>query len=245
MKRFLGLAMVLFSLPALAADKAGEVSKFQGKVLLYRDGGVRGDTLERAGAMIAVGDSIATKRDAAAFIRFIDGNRIIVRENSTLNIKAVQQASLGSGTVLFDIRKRGGVKGFEVTSATVTMGVRGTRFAVRERDGKLEVCVKEGKVEVAPIQGTFRKHRAAENLEEGAKTMQDDLKKQFDSATAQMKAQFEESQRLLAAGDFEAVEQIDLEAGSGITIEGSDAWVSGLPDWADKELAQFDDFENN
>lgn len=245
MKRFLGLVLVFISLPAMAADKAGEVSKFEGKVLLYRDGGVRGDTLEQAGAEIAVGDAIATKRDAAAFIRFIDGNRIIVRENSTLNIKAVQQAALGSGTVLFDIRKRGEVKGFEVTSATVTMGVRGTRFAVREREGKLEVCVKEGKVEVAPIQGTFRKHRATESLEEGAKTMQDDLKKQFDSARSQMQAQFEESKRLLAAGDFEAVERIDLEAGSGITIEGSDAWVSGLPDWADKELTLFDDFPEN
>ncbi|HAD04417.1 MAG: hypothetical protein A2091_03290 [Desulfuromonadales bacterium GWD2_61_12] len=242
MKRFLGLAMVLFSFPAMAADKAGVISKFEGKVLLYRNGGVRGDTLEHAGAEIAVGDAIATKRDATAFIRFVDGNRVIIKENSTLNIKALQEASLGSGTVLFDIRKRGGVKGFEVTSATVTMGVRGTRFAVRETEGKLEVCVKEGKVEVAPKQGTFRKHRAAENLEAGAKTMQEDLKKQFDAATSQMKAQFEESKRLLAAGDFEAVERIDLEAGSGITIDGSDAWVSGLPDWADKELAQFEDF---
>jgi len=245
MKRFLGLAMVLLSFPAMAAEKAGEISRFEGKVLLYRDGGVRGDTLERPGAEISVGDSIATKRDAAAFIRFVDGNRIIVKENSTLNIKALKQAALGNGTVLFDIRKRGGVKGFEVTSATVTMGVRGTRFAVREHDGKLEVCVKEGKVEVAPLQGGFRKHRAAENLVDGAKALQDEMKREFDDAKSQMQAQFEESQRLLAAGDFESVERIDLEAGSGITIEGSDAWVSGLPDWADKELAQFDDFEGN
>lgn len=242
MKRFLGLALVFLSFPAMAADKAGEISKYEGKVLLYRDGGVRGDTLERAGAEIAVGDSIATKREATAFVRFVDGNRIIVKENSTLNIKALKEATLGTGTVLFDIRKRGGVKGFEVTSATVTMGVRGTRFAVREVDGKLEVCVKEGKVEVAPKQGTFRKHRAAESLEEGAKTMQEDLKKQYDDARSQMKAQFEESKRLLAAGDFEAVERIDLEAGSGITIDGSDAWVTALPEWADKELAQFEEF---
>lgn len=240
MSRYLTLLLLLFVVPASAAEKAGEISKYSGKVLLYRGGGVRGDTIEKSGAAVGVGDSVATKREAVAMLAFVDGNRVILKENSTLEIKGLKAAAAGDGTVLFDIRKRGGVKGFEVTTATVTMGVRGTRFAVRTQGGKVEVAVKEGKVEVAPVAGKFRKHPASENLAEGMQNLQDEMKRSFEDAQARMKAQFEESQQLLAAGDIEAVEQIDLEAGSSITIDGSDAWVAAFPDWAEQELSLFD-----
>jgi ferric-dicitrate binding protein FerR (iron transport regulator) len=240
MKRYLVLILLSVALPAAAAEKAGEISKVSGKVLLYRGGGVRSDAVKEPGAAIRVGDSIATKREALATIAFVDGNRVILKENSTLAVKGLKTATAGDGTVLFDIRKRGGVKGFEVTTATVTMGVRGTRFAVRTNGDKVEVAVKDGKVEVAPIDGKFRKHPAQENLAEGMQGLQDEMKKSFEDAQARMKNQFEESQQLLAAGDIEAVEQIDLEAGSSITIDGSDAWVAAFPDWAEQELALFD-----
>lgn len=240
MKRFLVLILLSVALPAAAAETAGEISKVSGKVLLYPGGGVRSDAVRKPGAAIRVGDAIATKREAVATIAFVDGNRVILKENSTLAVKGLKAATAGDGTVLFDIRKRGGVKGFEVTTATVTMGVRGTRFAVRTNGDKVEVAVKEGKVEVAPIDGKFRKHPAQENLAEGMQDLQDEMKRSFEDAQARMKNQFEESQQLLAAGDIEAVERIDLEAGSSITIDGSDAWVAAFPDWAEQELALFD-----
>jgi len=58
-----------------------------------------------------------------------------------------------------------------------------------------------------------------------------------------MRQQFEESKKHMLAGDLEYVEQIDLEAGSSLVIEGNEVWQSALPDWAEKDFALFDQFD--
>ena len=63
------------------------------------------------------------------------------------------------------------------------------------------------------------------------------MRQDFEKTVDQMEAQFEESKRLMASGDFEAVEKIDLEAGMAVVIQGSDVWVSAVPDWIEEALS--------
>lgn len=241
MQKLMMLLILLLPCTALAADKAGEVSKYEGKVLIYRDGGARGTPIDRPGEALGVGDAVTTKRDATAYVAFIDGNRVIVKENSTLTVKTLNHNEVGTGKVLFDIRKRGDLKGFEVTSATVTMGVRGTRFAVENRDGKVAVHLKEGKLNVIPTAGKFQRH-SPDDLE-GFQDLRQELQVQTDAAKDRMRQQFEESKKHMLAGDLEYVEQIDLEAGSSLIIEGNEVWQAALPDWAEQDFALFDQFD--
>lgn len=231
---------LLLAAVAGAADKAGEISKVEGKVLVYRGGSVRGASVERPGEAVGVGDAVTTKREAMAYLAFIDGNRVILKENATLTIKDLHTGDVGNGTVLFDVRKRGDLKGFEVTTGTVTMGVRGTRFAVENRDGKVAVHLKEGQLHVTPGAGQFKRHRP-DDLE-GFRELQVELKVQTDAAKERMRQQFEKSKQHMLAGDLDYVDQIDLEAGSSLVIEGNEVWQSALPDWAEKDFALFEQF---
>ncbi|PLX99506.1 MAG: hypothetical protein C0624_13410 [Desulfuromonas sp.] len=232
----LTLSLILFALPAYATDQMGQIAHTEGKVLHYSAGSARGKRVKDPGTQLQQGDTVATKRGSQADVLFIDGNRVVVQENSILEVKGLQTMEVANGTVLFDIRKRGELRGFEVTSGTVTMGVRGTRFAVRSKEGRLEVGVTEGKVEVSSSTGPLRKRKPL-TMEEQFKEQQEEMRQDFEKSIEQMEAQFEESKRLMAAGDFEAVEKIDLEAGMALIIQGSDAWVSAVPDWIDEALS--------
>jgi len=232
------LIMLVLAAPAFA-DQVGQIAETEGKVLYYSAGSARGKKVQEPGVELKAGDSVATKRASQADVMFVDGNRVVVRENSLLKVNDLQQMAVGNGTVLFDIRKRGELRGFEVTSGTVTMGVRGTRFAVRSEEGRLEVGVTEGKVEVSSSTGPLRKRKPL-TMEEQFKEQQRQMREDYEKTIEQMEAQFEESKRLMAAGDFEAVEKIDLEAGMSVIIQGSDVWVAAVPDWIEEELSVLD-----
>lgn len=234
---FLGL---ILSTAAAAGDKAGEISKLEGKVLVYRGGGVRGEAVEQPGTSVGVGDAVTTKREALAYLSLIDGNRVILKENSTLNIKGVRTGDVGGGTVLFDVRKRGDLKGFEVTTGTITMGVRGTRFAVENRDGRIAIHLKEGRLHVDSETGPLQRRRP-DDLE-GFRELQAELKVQAEAAQERLRRQFEEAKQHMQAGDLEFVESIDLEGGSSLVIEGNEVWQSALPAWAEEDFALFDQF---
>lgn len=238
-KFFTLMLMMLFTLPAYATDQIGQIAHTEGKVLHYSAGSARGKRVKDPGTQLVQGDSIATKRESQADVHFVDGNRVVVQENSILEVKGLQNMEVDNGTVLFDIRKRGELRGFEVTSGTVTMGVRGTRFAVRSKEGRLEVGVTEGKVEVSSSTGPLRKRKPL-TMEEQFKQQQEQMRQDFEKTVNQMEAQFEESKRLMAAGDFEAVEKIDLEAGMALVLQGSDVWVSAVPDWIEEALSTFE-----
>jgi len=233
------LSLFLLAMPAYAADQVGQINHTEGKVLHYSAGSARGKRVKTPGTQLQEGDSVATKRASQADVAFVDGNRVIVQENSILEVKQLAEMEVKNGTVLFDIRKRGELRGFEVTSGTVTMGVRGTRFAVRSKEGRLEVGVTEGKIEVSSSTGPLRKRKPL-TMEEQFRQQQEQMRQDFDKTVGQMEAQFEESKRLMAAGDFEAVEKIDLEAGMALVIQGSDVWLAAVPDWIEEALSTFE-----
>ena len=239
MKRLLLLFLVCWSVPALAGEPLGRVESVSGKVKLFRQGHVRGEKLRDSGGQIAAGDSLVTARNSRANLALVDGNRVILKESSTLLIEGRNGSEVRGGLVLFSIRKRGELRGYAVKSATVTIGVRGTRFAVGDDQGRIAVHLQRGRLLVTPISGRFRKH-LQEGMAEEFRDMQQGLKAQFEQDRARLKNQFDTAREHLAVGDVEYVDQIDLEAGSTLTIEGSDAWVTPLGHDLDADFAAFD-----
>lgn len=241
MIRYLSLLLLFAALPAFAAEPLGKVEGIAGKVILYQQGRVRGESLRQPGSPLAEGDSLTTQRGGEARLAFVDGNRMILTENSTLLVKGRDAAEVKAGMVLLDIRKRGELKGFEVTSATVTIGVRGTRFAVSNAQGRVAVHLKKGKLAVKSASGGFQKHRD-DDFADQFQQMKDDLRERFDADRERMQAQFDAAREHMAAGDIEFVEQIELEEGSSLTIEGNEAWVTPLGTDLDAEFARFENF---
>jgi len=240
MTRCLIVLILLLSTAVHASEPAGKVGKWEGDVLLYEDGAVRGKTIETAETPFHVGDSIRTKRDSIAFILFNDGSRIVLKENSSLNVTGIDHANVDSGRVLFEIKKRGRAKGLEITSATVTMGVKGTRFAVDNENDHVAIFLKEGELEVSSLEDAFK--RAKGGLKEDFESMQEQLRTGFESTTLQMQQEFEEAQHQMREGNIEYINEFLMTAGSAVSIEDGNLSDLAFPEDLDRDFILLDSF---
>ncbi|TAN50959.1 MAG: hypothetical protein EPN26_09575, partial [Rhodospirillales bacterium] len=74
------------ALPACAADKpkkpviAGHISRVQELVLL------NGEALKKTGALVHVGDTLSTGKDARVEVRFTDASTLVLGENGKLAV---------------------------------------------------------------------------------------------------------------------------------------------------------------
>jgi hypothetical protein len=240
MLRYLVVFMLLFAVPAVASESIGKIVKFTGKVSVYRDGAVRGEKVVSADAPLFAGDAIKTKRGAQAFLLFADGNRVVMTENSSLSVKGIDNANVDSGRVLFEIKKRGKAKGLEISSATVTMGVKGTRFAVSNAENQVDVFLKEGALAIGALEGKFKRY--SDKMEAEFKAMEQEMFQEFKSAESNMKAQFEDAQKQMMAGNVEVVSEFILEEGSAIRVLGNEVWNAEMPEWISAEFDLLDKF---
>lgn len=139
--RALALAAVLLALPVLAQAGDGKISQLSGTLTVTRaDGKVR--ILSR-NSEIRQGDTLATERDSYAQIRFADGGRVTLKPRTAVRLEQFRFAQDKPQEDAFALRLlKGGLravtggigkrspKGFEMTTETATVGVRGTTFSV-------------------------------------------------------------------------------------------------------------------
>ncbi len=133
------LAAAALSLP-LAAFGQATVQNLSGTLYAQRaDGQVR---LLSEKSEVKVGDVLSTERDSYALLRFSDGGQVTMRPNSQVRIDNYQytetapardgfamsllKGGLRSLTGL--IGKRGNQNAYRMTTATATIGIRGTTF---------------------------------------------------------------------------------------------------------------------
>jgi hypothetical protein len=226
----------------LAGEHAGDITKFQGKILIYGAGEVRGEIVTKPDTPLYVRNSVKTKRQSLCYIKFIDSSKIVLKENSSLTIKGIEDANVDSGTVLFNIKKRGQVKGLNISSASITIGVKGTQFAVYKKGEKLTLFLKEGSLELVSAVGEFK--RFGENLKEDHEAYEKRLREEFETTKEKMKADFEESKRGMQEGNFRYLKSFEMTAGSAISIdENNEVWNITIPEWVEKDFSLLDDFE--
>lgn len=227
---------------ALAREHAGDITKFEGNVLIYGAGEVRGEIVTKPDTPLYVKNSVKTKRNSLCYIKFIDASKIVLKENSSLTIKGIEDAHVDNGTVLFNIKKRGQVKGLNISSASITIGVKGTRFAVFKQGEKLTLFLKEGSLELVSGVGDLK--RFGENLKEDHEAYEKRLREEFESTKEKMKADFEESKRGMQEGNFKYLKSFEMTSGSAISIDENNAVRNiTIPERVEKDFSLLDDFE--
>ncbi len=128
-------------LAPLAALGQGTVQYLSGTLSVQRPDGTVGTLSEKS--QVREGDVLATERDTYAQVRFTDGGQVTLRPNTQVKIEGYRysedqpqrdnfimgllKGGLRSVTGL--ISKRGNRDSYKITTATATIGVRGTDFA--------------------------------------------------------------------------------------------------------------------
>ena len=155
----IGLCVLLFALPAAAAERAGDITLLTGRATAA---GASGDIrpLERDGAVYP-GEVISTGPNSYLNIKFTDGGRVLLRPNSRFQIEAYRYSGRGAeqpaeresdaspnveaeaeDNAFFRLLKGGfravtGLVGrdnkenYRVRTPVATIGIRGTDYEVR------------------------------------------------------------------------------------------------------------------
>ncbi len=163
----LASTLALVSTAALAA-KLGRINDLSGSVSIVSNNGDERNA--REGNKLRTGDTVETGSESHAVLNFADGHLIVLQSNTAFLIEDYQFAKKRSrsSNIIFSLLK-GGLRSitgqiakyrhsaFKLKVASLTLGVRGTDFAVvRARSAAVDVYTRiyAGVISVATDAGT-------------------------------------------------------------------------------------------
>lgn len=115
------------------------------------------------GELFTPGRTVLT-RDASQALRLAEGSRVVVADNSGLELKTADEREvllvLDHGRASFDVEKNPG-RTFRVKADSVEVRVIGTRFTVQRDGAQVSVTVERGIVEVRDGESVQRLERGA------------------------------------------------------------------------------------
>ncbi|HCL55657.1 MAG TPA: hypothetical protein DHW82_01420 [Spirochaetia bacterium] len=166
MKKIFILLLIVFP-TLLTAGKILQVDFILGKVQIKKSKEVSYQELTKD-MTIQAGDVVRTGKSSMVKLVEPDGIRLVMMENSTLNLSVLEEEKrdiqLLTGDSEFKVLKG---KNLSVRTPSMVAGVRGTLFKVSANsEGKEKVVVYEGKVEVT---SPFYPDKEAVMVEEGKK----------------------------------------------------------------------------
>ncbi len=214
------LLILGFAISGFTQQVAGNIEKFEGKVILYPYGGVKG-VAAKNGMEFKVKDSVRTFQKSNAFIKFIDSSKIVVNENSILYVKDITNLNLKNGKVVFDIQKQGDKEGIKIATKTAIIGVKGTKFLVAVSNNEVDVILKEGEISVKAVKGDFKRYLQKE--EEDYEKFVKDTKEDYEEYKRKMQEEF-----------VEFVKEFTMKDEMGVSIKGNE--VRNI-----KDLKEFED----
>jgi hypothetical protein len=142
--------------PAQPVQLQGMVSFLCGTVTMTVNGA---DVPLDIGVDVPVDASITTGKDAVCEIQFADFGSVHISQDSTLVVKRFlsdathteSEMQLNAGKVVCKVRKLSGDDSFQIRTAEMVCGVRGTVFQVSKDEKKpVKIAVSEGSVAVYP-----------------------------------------------------------------------------------------------
>lgn len=209
-----------FVLTGYTQQVAGNIEKFEGKVILYPHGGVKGISAKN-GLEFKVKDTVRTFQKSNAFIKFIDNSKIVLNENSILLIKDITNLNLKNGKVVFDIQKQGDKEGIKIATKTAIIGVKGTKFLVAVSNNEVDVILKEGEISVKAVKGEFKRYLQKEEED-------------FSQFVKDTKEDYEEYKRKMQEEFVQFVKEFTMKGEMGVSIKGNE--VRNI-----KDLKEFED----
>ncbi|MCA1927742.1 MAG: FecR family protein [Calditerrivibrio sp.] len=212
--------LISFSVFAYSLELAGQIEKFDGKVIVYKSGSIKGSPAKK-GFELHKGDSVRTFSKSNAYIKFVDDSKMVLTENSTMYIKEIKMVNLKVGKVVSEIQKQENKEGVKIATKSAIIGVKGTRFLVNvDKDG-VDVVLKEGKINVQSVKGEFKSY--LKEQEEDFNKFVEETKKDYDEYKKKMEEEF-----------IEFVKEFTLEGEMAVSIKRNE--VKKL-----KDTSEFDD----
>ncbi len=210
-----------------AAEKAGEIRKYEGNVKIYSEGSLQGETVTSDDRALFVKEIVKTRRGATAHIAFIDGSEALLKERSILEIEELRGFGIGEGRVIFHIKKQHELEGIAIKSRSIVIGVKGTTFAVDLHDDAFKVYLKEGKLNIRSLKEEFVRYRKAE-------------KEAYDQFRKEAIDEFGKYKKGMEREFKEFVKEFDMTAGTAISVEGNEVRDLAIPDDIEREFLFFE-----
>jgi len=202
------LALILLILPLMAfAKPLGKLSHADGQIKIIRQGQVIPEKVnpQQLPVELFPGDKVQSQPNSEARIRLVDNSLILLQSASLLILHNEDHQKLEQGRVLYDVRKRGTLKGLKVSTRSATIGVKGTQFLVQQDEEQQKVLLNEGVVELVSDDDLF------------LKPVQDQMQA-FENYQKDITAEFEEYQNQMNKEFQEYVRSLTMEAGQGFAI---------------------------
>ena len=235
-----------------AAETAGSIVKTTGKVYCYRSSSPKPHPVAETPFSVDFGDQVQTRRNSGAHLRFSGGSKFVLEELSSLRLHERNELVAEEGTILFDIKTAGQAKGITVTSAAVTIGVKGTRFAVVRFSDAAAIFLKAGQLKLRSntpeamfrLQGEL-KDDYRENLKQLKNNFdkaQQEMAEKHSAMTDKMQKMFESNRAKMQQGNLTEVAEFDLQSGMAVLIDGQNLFNIEFSDEWEGKFSQLDSF---
>lgn len=236
MRSLMGAILVVI-LPAMAWATDGEVRviKTQGQVDVID---ARGNVRERAkaGTLLKAGETIRTADNSKAAIRTRIGDTFILDAAAAARVRSEKNALeqvIGKILYLFTPGLR---EERSVHVHTAVIGIRGTTFLVNAEEGRADVGLRDGQLEISSIHEGFNVYQRKEMDEFEAFKQRDrakvkEMKEEYEQYRAQVKEEFVAFKKSLR-----------LQANQSLAIAGDKAVISALDEEVVKTMQRLEQF---
>lgn len=237
-----GLCSLALCGAAWAAGDDVEIVKAEGKVTVSD---AAGQHEKAAGSKSVVPPKyvVSTGPDGRAVVRMGKSGIIVLEKNSKVEVgeKGDNAGFLRqlTGMIYYALNKlKGDQKDIQVRTSTATIGVRGTRFLIADIEGRNEIGMRKGLVEVSSPEGEFEIHRQMQQDEfeaykQEARDAIEKEKKAFEDYKASTEREFIEYKKGFSLGadrmasfDGKQVTERALSEQTQRDIEDSEAFAA-------------------
>jgi ferric-dicitrate binding protein FerR (iron transport regulator) len=241
---------LLSSAVAFAAGDDIEIVKAEGKVVTSDASGKQEQAVGTK-SIVPPKNVLSTGPDGRAVVRMGNRGFIVLEKNSKVELgeKGDNAGFLRqlTGMIYYAVNKlKGDQSELKVRTKTATIGVRGTRFLITDEDGRNEIGMRKGLIDVSSPAGEFEIHRQAQldEFEAYKQQAQDAIekeKKEFETYKAdtarefvEYKAGFDLAANRMASFDGKRVVERPLSEQTVQDMESSEsyarAWLKQVRD---------------
>jgi len=221
-------------------NQAGQLAKYQGEILIRQDQKSKPQLINESGAFLHIGNQLRTQENSEAFIRWIDGSKIVMKEKSQLSINAIDYLNVDNGSVIFDIAKIQRPKPVRVGVKLAILGIRGTKFIVVNEGKNYNVYLKEGDITITSLSEDFKIYK--NQIESQMRQFREQFEREAKQFKSELKSDFEAFKKETEMGQAELVNEFKLIESTGIEISDGILTLVPIPREIDEQFNLLDSF---
>jgi hypothetical protein len=209
----------------------GTVVKYVRTVMLIDNQKSQGTQIKQRYEGVFTNNELHTGLGSKAYIKMVDGSKILLRQNSKLRISNEDSVNVEKGKVMFSVAKRKkNQNSFKVATRVALLGIKGTQFIVEAGDDEqsYKVYLKEGAIVVYPNEKQFKLYQ--DEQEQDFSDYANTQKNEFETMKVQQQQEFSEY-----------VKEITMTKNKGLSFNGNEVKEVDIPEEVQVWFDEFDD----